>query len=485
MKNSSIILSLALVFHLLFWEAGLGLNVVLFSLAASGAATWLKPEESSRPMVRALLAGWCLSAFFVFLHHSDLSMLVYWVFLFTLIGYLQATEVRFWLAGLMESIRGLFAGWIISVRNLGETSSENSTNWKNTWRQVRLWFLPIAIIVPFYIIYSNANSTLGSINSKLDEWLGQLFQFDLHWGRFFIFLLGWVLVVALLGQRSGIPALHNLFKDWQFPLVRKRKPVYWNTSTIGLKYEYQMATYTFLALNGLLLFVNTLDFIFVWFSPQERTAAELSQYVHQGTWLLIFSIVLAMLVVVFFLRNNLNFYPRNERLKQHALIWLAQNAFLALSVGMRNGHYISQYGLAHGRIVVIFFLLLVLYGLYTMYHKIEGPQSTFFLLEMNGRAMLAALLIAAAFNWDSLITRYNLQQDKPDTYHATVLLSNNMVPILKAAQKSDVFDSEVSEERIQIRGSRLEKKVEQQDWRSWNWSTYRQLKAWQAYQNVN
>ncbi|MEL6969903.1 MAG: hypothetical protein AAFO02_07015, partial [Bacteroidota bacterium] len=176
MRNTSVIILLAFVFHLLFWEAGLGLNVVLFSLATSGIAIWLKPEESGRPMVRALLVGWCLSAFFVFLHHSGLSMLVYWFFLFILIGYLQATEVRFWLAGLMESIRGLFAGWIISIRNLGNTSSEHSTNWKNTWRQVRLWFLPIAIIVPFYIIYSNANSTLGSINSKLDEWLGQLFQ---------------------------------------------------------------------------------------------------------------------------------------------------------------------------------------------------------------------------------------------------------------------------------------------------------------------
>ncbi len=484
MKKSIIIICLAILFHVLFWDAGMGLNVVLFSIVTTALTFLLKPEESERPMVRVLLVGWCLSALFVFIHHSALSMVVFWVFLFVLIGYLQATEVRFWMAGLLESLRGLFLGWLIGIRNLGEAGVNDGASWQHTWRQVRLWFIPIGILIPFYIIYSNANSTLGNINRQLDEWLGQLFQFDFEWGRFFVFLLGWVLVVALLGQRKGITLLHNWLKDWQISLLRKRKPLYWNTSVIGLKYEYQIAIYTFMVLNGLLLFVNTLDFIWVWLSPQERSAVELSQYVHQGTWLLIFSIVLAMLVVLLFMRNNLNFYPGNERLKQLALIWLAQNAFLALSVGIRNGHYIGQFGLAHGRIVVVFFLLLVLYGLYTMHQKIEGPRTTFFLLEMNGRAMLTALLIAAAFNWDSLITRYNLQQDNPDIYHVTQLLKNNMIPILNAAQYSDVFDNEVSEERIQIRGKRLEKSIQQQDWRSWNWSTYRQYKAWQHYQNI-
>ena len=483
MKNTSIILGLAIIFHILFWEAGAGLNLLLFSLVTTGLVVWIKPKISRRPMVRALLIGWGLSAFFTFAHNSLLSLLVYWVFLFVLIGYLQAAEIRFWLAGMVESLRGLFLGWLISIRKLGD-SDINDQGWKSTWRQIRLWIIPIAILTPFYIIYSNANSTLGNINKQLNQWLGQLFQFELDWSRGFVFLLGWGLAVAILGQRKGISLLHDWLKNWQFSLVRKRKPLPWPTRTLGLKYEYQMATYTFFVLNGLLLIVNTLDLIWVWFSPQERTAAELSQYVHEGTWLLIFSIVLAMLVVLLFMRNNLNFFPNNDRLKQLALIWLAQNAFLALSVGVRNGHYIHQYGLAHGRIVVVFFLLLVLFGLYTMHKKIDGPLTTFYLLEMNGRAVLITLLIASAFNWDSLITRYNLQRENPDIYHMTSLLGNNLIPLLDAAQRSTVLDDTGDKGHIERRGEQLERRAAQRDWRSWNWSTYRQLQAWKAYQEA-
>jgi hypothetical protein len=251
---------------------------------------------------------------------------------------------------------------------------------------------------------------------------------------------------------------------------------------MALKQEYLSAVYSFGALNALLLLINIFDLFGVWFSFQERTAAELSQYVHEGTWLLIFSIFLAMLVVVLFFRGNLNFFPNNRRLKQLAILWLAQNAFLALSVGVRNGHYIHYYGLAHGRIVVMVFLLLVLIGLYTLYRKIQGPLTTFYLLETNGRAVLFTLLLAAAFNWDGLITRYNLQRDDPDVYHVQVLLTNNLVPLLDFAQSSTMKANLIDKEKLERRGQRLAKEAAEQDWRSWNWSTYRQLQAWKAYQ---
>ena len=192
-----------------------------------------------------------------------------------------------------------------------------------------------------------------------------------------------------------------------------------------------------------------------------------------------------MLVVMLFLRGNLNFLPGNQRLKQLANIWLAQNAFLALSVGVRNAHYIQHYGLAHGRIQVVFFLLVVLFGLYTMYRKIEGPKSIFYLFEVNGRALLLALLVAAAFNWDSIITSYNFRQENPDTYYVQFLLTNNMVPLLEAAHSSTMLADRLNEEKLRSRANRLRKTTEKRDWRSWNWSTYRQLKAWEQYQALS
>ncbi len=484
MRNIVIILALALGFHFLIWEARLGSNLLLFSLATSAAALWLKPEISRRPMTNALLIGWCLSGFFVFWHHSILSIVVYWVFAAVTVGYLQNREVRFWVLGLVESARGLLFGWLISLRNLSSQQGPDA-QWKTTWRQVRLWIIPFLLIIPFYLIYSAANSTFGAFNERMGDWIEEVFDFDFDMGRLFVFLLGWILVVALLGRRNGIPLIHDWVQGWQFALIRNRRPLPWSTRTLGLKQEYQTAVYSFIILNSLLLIINLLDVIWVWFSPQEYTAAELSQYVHEGTWLLIFSIVLAMLVVLLFMRGNLNFFPNNQRLKQLANLWLAQNAFLALSVGVRNGHYIQHHGLAHGRIIVVVFLVLVLFGLYTMYQKIRGPRTAFYLMEMNGRAVLLSLLVAASVNWDSLITRYNLQREDPDLYHIQQILDNNLVPLLEAAQTSTMIADRLDHDYLQSKAKRLERRVENRDWRSWNYSDYRQLKAWRAYQKAN
>lgn len=483
MKKIFSLFILAIIFHTLMWEAGIGLNILLFSSLTTGLAFWLKPEICQRPMVRAVLLGWCLSAFLVTLHHSILSMFVFWLFTFVVVGHLQVTKISFWAIGLLESARGILLGWFISLRELGGESTA-TMKWQPIWRQVRLWFIPLAILVPFYLIYNQANTTLNAVNEQLGTWIQTLFQFDLDWWRIIIFLLGWAFIIALLGKRDGIPLLHEWVKGWQFSLVRKRPSYSLPGRTLGLKHEYQTAVYTFVVLNALLFFVNVLDLIWVWFSPQTRTAAELSQYVHEGTWLLIFSIILAMLVVLLFLRGNLNFYPRNKQLRELAILWLAQNAFLALSVGVRNGHYIDQYGLAYGRIVVVFFLILVVFGLYTMYQKVIGPRTAFYLLEINGRAILLLLLVAAAFNWDSLITRHNLQRENPDIYHLQYMLDNNLTPLLEAAQNATMLGDRLNHSKLQSRAQKLERKAEKHDWRSWNWSTHRQLKAWKNYQNT-
>ena len=477
MKKSLLILLLAIWWHLLIWEAGLGLNVLLFSVSITAAVAWMKPKTFARSEVKYLLAAWCLAAFWVFWHNSLLSMVVYWLFGFITLGYLQEIRVRFWVFGIVESIRALFGGWWISIRHLGEQLG-NKHAFLPSWRKVRLLLLPALIVFPFYLIYSQANTALAAFNDAVINWADALFklEFEFDWSRFFIFLLGWALVAAFLGYRNGIEPLHDWVAKWSYPLHRYRQRL-WPAKTMALKQEYQSALLTFTALNVLIGIINLLDIVFVWFSRQERTASELSAYVHEGTWLLIFSIVLAMLVVLGFFRANLNFITNNQRLRQLAYVWLGQNAFLALSVGVRNGYYIHHYALAHGRIVVVFFLALVLFGLFTMYLKVKGPKTIYFLLQTNATAVMVALLLAASVNWDQLITRYNLRREDPDLYHLVEVLDNNLIPLLHAAQGNTMLADKL---RTYTLHSRAEK-WQNSDWRSWNWSEYRQYQAWQTY----
>ena len=478
MKKTLLILLMAICWHLLIWEAGLGLNVLLFGVSITVAIAWIKPAAFARTEVKYLLAAWCLAAFWVFWHNSLLSMVVYWLFGFIALGYLQEIRVRFWIFGIIESIRALFGGWWISIRHLGEQLGAKHA-FLPSWRKVRLLLLPALIVFPFYLIYSQANAALGAFNDMLLKWTDTLFQLEPDWSRVVIFLLGWAMVAAFLGYRNGIAPLHQWVAHWTYPLHRKRKTL-WPAKNMALKQEYQSALLTFTALNVLLGIINLLDIAFVWFSRQERTASELSTYVHEGTWLLIFSIVLAMLVVLGFFRANLNFITNNQRLRQLAYVWLGQNAFLALSVGVRNGHYIHHYALAHGRIVVVFFLALVLFGLFTMYLKVKGPKTIYFLLQTNATAVMVALLLAASVNWDSLITRYNLRQEDPDLYYLLEVLDNNLIPLLHAAQGNTMLADQLRTYTLDNRA----RKWENADWRSWNWSEYRQYQAWLAYQKT-
>jgi hypothetical protein len=480
MKNTLFILALTIAVHALIWEAQLGVNALLFSCAVMVGIAWLKPKLFSRQEVKYLLAGWCLSSFWVVWHNSLLSIFVFWIFGFVLLGYLQQIRVRFWVFGLLESIRALFGGWWITLRRLIDSSAERYA-FLPSWRRVRLLLIPLLVVIPFYLIYSGANTALGAFNTQIGEWLASFWQFEFDWSRIIFFLLGWAVVLAFLGRRTGIAPLHRLVADWQFNLQRKRQKPPWLAKTLGLKQEYQSAVLTFTALNVLLLIINLLDLVFVWFSAQERTAAELSQYVHEGTWLLLFSIVLAMLVVLGFFRNNLNFLTGNKRLRQLAYLWLGQNAFLALSVGVRNLHYIQQYALAHGRITVFVFLVLVLFGLFTMYRKVSQVKTIFYLLQMNAAAVLVVLLLAASMNWDSMITRYNLHQQEPDTHYLTDQLKNNLIPLLQTAQNSTILAGPIRQPKLQRRGERLAAVWEQKDWRSWNRSEWRQYRAWQTY----
>ncbi len=482
MKKPLFIILLAIWWHLLIWEAQLGLNVLLFSVSITAVIPWAKPKAFARAEVKYLLAAWCLSSLWVFWHNSSLSMVVYWLFGFITLGYLQEIQVRFWVFGILESIRALFGGWWLSIRHLGEQLGDKHS-FLPSWRKVRLLLLPVLIVPQFYLIYSQANTALGAFNDKLLEWAGTLFQLDIDWSRFFVFLLGWAFIAAFLGYRTGVAPLHKWVANWSYPLKRQRKRV-WPARTMALKQEYQSALLTFTALNVLLGIINLLDIVFVWFSRQERTASELSAYVHEGTWLLIFSIVLAMLVVLGFFRANLNFFTNNQRLRQLAYLWLGQNAFLALSVGVRNGHYIHHYALAHGRITVVFFLALVLFGLFTMYLKVKGPKTIYFLLQTNATAVMVALLLAASVNWDKLITRYNLNQESPDIHHLVNRLDNNLTPLLNTAQGNTMLSDKLRINSLTRRGNRLESDWKNKDWRSWNWSEYRQYQQWQEYQKT-
>jgi hypothetical protein len=139
---------------------------------------------------------------------------------------------------------------------------------------------------------------------------------------------------------------------------------------------------------------------------------ELKQYVHEGTYVLIFGIVLAISIILWLFKGGLNFEENTNKtpsiLRGATTAWLVQNAVLALSVGIRNGQYINHYGLAYKRIGVFVFLVLTLYGLFLLYLKIKEKRTFFFFIRRGVFALYAVLLATCLVNWDIFITNFNI-----------------------------------------------------------------------------
>src|SRR6185437_2384871 len=100
------------------------------------------------------------------------------------------------------------------------------------------------------------------------------------------------------------------FKKWKESAWADLLTVITGKSSAGLlalKSELTMGSISLLLLNALLLLINIIDVKYVWLGFTFHKDANMAAYVHEGAWLLIFSIVLAMLLLLFFFRGNLNF----------------------------------------------------------------------------------------------------------------------------------------------------------------------------------
>ncbi|MBK9492520.1 MAG: DUF4173 domain-containing protein [Haliscomenobacter sp.] len=205
--------------------------------------------------------------------------------------------------------------------------------------------------------------------------------------------------------------------------------------------------------------------------PASRSAAELSDYVHQGTYLLIYALGLAMAVTTYFFRGNLHFLQDNQKLKLLAYAWIVQNIILALSVAWRNYHYIVEYGLAYKRLGVLWFLILVALGLYSLFVMIRQRRSLYYLWVVNAWFVYASLLSTSMVNWDVLITRYNLSQAqhaKIDTMFLLREVSDKNLPLLLNEHERLLERSNSAPETVdkflQLKIKAFERRTARQGW---------------------
>ncbi len=475
-----------IMFTFIFWKQSIGINSFIFTLFIVVSMNLVFPESRKSVYALIIYAGSVVSSLSIVYHASNLSIFVWIMSLFFMQPIVQYPQLKTLFFASFSGLVEYITSFTLLRENIEKTGKASKSS-KKIFKILRLIAIPIVAVFVFYWIYKAAVPEFDKITDtffgKIDKWLYNIFKnisfeivFMIIWG---FMTIGWFLYKKV---QNNLIAEESKYTDL---IERKRGKESFNFSiTKGLKpllkYENLIALILIIAVNVLLLIVNYLDITTIWFGFKYYEGFDLKQFVHSGTYLLIFSILLSMAIMLFFFRSNLNFYSKNKHLKIASYFWIAQNTILLISVIIRNLHYIEHFALAYLRIGLFFFLLMVIVGLITLTIKIKDKKSLFYLLKVNSWALYIGFVVFAVFDWDTIIAKYNLNHYPEAFVEASYMLTldEKIYPLIdknsQILQQDDslntyeyfydpydvVFNSQVNE---------FVEKYKEKTWLSWNY----------------
>lgn len=422
-SNGRIIVLSAIIFTFFFYNQSLGLNLMIYEflilivLFAQGAI-----HLKNNLHIFSLLTV-VSTVVFTVLHHSLLSFVVNFACFFVLVGVLAAPEIRSIPFSAFNSLTTLIISQGMFPKEFSYKQKSKQGNRKSlSLRRLSIFIVPVLIIITFIFIYSASNPKFGEFFTWLTERIHYFFNLifkDLNFNIVFVFILG-IMFGSYFFLRQKNNSMIDQDSQGNDTLLRVKDKQRRYFKILGLFNEYRAAIFLFISLNLLLAFLNTMDIYYVWFNFKWE-GQYLKDFVHQGTYLLLVSVLLSIGLVLYFFRKNINFFSKNGTLKKLSYVWIVQNAILVVSVGIRNWYYINYYALAYKRIAIVFFLLFTLFVLFTVFIKIYKGRSAYYMFRVNSIAFLLVFVIASGFNWDRIIAHYNFSKADQSFVHLNYL----------------------------------------------------------------
>jgi hypothetical protein len=191
--------------------------------------------------------------------------------------------------------------------------------------------------------------------------------------------------------------------DCGYKKIQIIKPTF---SFLEIDFERKSGEISLVLLNILLLFFIITYNYEQFFSTGEP--ASLSSELHQRVAIIIFSIIMAIAVIMFYFKSSFNFDINASLLKKLALIWVILNAILIISAFIKNSEYVLNFGLTFKRLGVYIFLILSLVGLFLTYLKIKLKKTNVYLLSNMAWIFFFTFIITSWFNFSWIVTKYNI-----------------------------------------------------------------------------
>jgi len=460
----------AVLFNIIFWQEKLALNALLFDAFVLWSVFYLYPAAFTKPGMKWLLLAHAVALTTVIVHNTVLSKLAFSVTLLLVVVFTQYLHRSVWYAA--ASAIGNYVVFIFSFLENIKLIRVTRVRSAGLRKTLRFLIIPLLIAGVFFLLYSFSNAVfqdvVNDVGVALEKFLSSMFTW-FSWDRFGFLLLGLFITGGLLLRmhsnyfaEKDLSHHNDLWRKKNNLLKYKESAAFDVLSLImgrfangimALRNENIVGIISLAMLNLLVLFINVIDIKYVWFGFTYSPGLDLKSYVHDGTGMLIFSIVLAMAVLLFFFRGNLNFYKKNKWLRYGAYGWIFQNAILVVSVLLRDFYYIQYMGLAYKRIGVLVFLLMVLMGLATVFIKIHQRKTSYYLLRVNGWFAIILLVASSCINWDETMASYNLAHRNVVPLDVAFLLSlsDKTLPLIE--KNLEVLDDK--KENLQGEGEYL------------------------------
>lgn len=387
----------ALLFAILFYKQEVAINFGILGLLTLGMIHFVLPKNKrdKQYYVLAILVGlmsisqmWYADVYTFFALSFSLLVLGTYIFFSRL-------NILFY-PFLLFANYVLFLYRFLSFEWLPKREGGGKRSWKKI---IALVLFPALLAIVFFAVYSTGSSLFYDFIKKIKISENTFYFIG-------VFLLGFLFYFNF--WYPYIPRYLILFnKRFKNEFgENNRDKLMISEDLLDVELQRTSGIITMVLLNLILLFF-VISYNYEQFFMLGE-ARNLSADTHTQINTIIYSIILAMCLILLYFNSYFNFDEKAEKLKKLSYLWLILNSVLVLSAVFKTMQYVGTYGLTTKRIGVFIFLLLCLVGMYYSYVKISQKKTNSFLVTKMAWVFFFTFTLNSMVNYSWIVTKYNL-----------------------------------------------------------------------------
>lgn len=428
MKTKNLLyLITAVSFTILFYMQEAGINFALLIALLVPAAALMNRNRWNAKRFTVVATGALVSAVSVMVYANALSIIISVISVIMLI-FIQRFKNTSYLVSLVGGMSSVFGAIFLIV--IGRINTQRLDQLRKTQanQALKKWSAVLIVgIITFLFL-----SVYRSISPIFDSYF-TLLKGNIDWGWLIFFLFGSIILYPFFYPPRFLRKLLAIEQRYGKTISEDSENLF-GLKLPGLFSSFENERFSalllFVILNLLLFILNGTDIQYLFLKGELPDGISYSDYVHSGVGSVILSILMVIAVLLFYFRGSLNFDTKSKYIRQLAYLWIAQNLVLVTMAGFKNQLYIDAYSLTYLRIGVYYFLAFSVLGLLLTLYKIYTKKETWFLFQSNWFGIYIVLVVSCVFNWNTIVTQYNLKSGKEVDYAYLDLLGYENYPLL-------------------------------------------------------